>query len=263
MAALKKITIVWYKKVAAILKADTGLAKKLGKPTVAVCTPDQKHEDFPKEVTDVTEAIHAAGMDVYTMSKKQIADIAINMLVLGNPPPPPVAVPEPEPEPEIKPPNRSIKPAAPARPVAADKPKKQPPKPAVKPKPEPEAEEPGPEPDLDVEDAAPEKAASVARKIVGDDDEDEEVPEPVKPTPKVARKPVLKPAANNGSIKAPPEYVRANVPFILGCAILSNFQAAATLLEPYADKDPEAREVLDKLNQLIDSVHQKTVLPGA
>jgi hypothetical protein len=319
MAALKKkITIVWYKKVAAVLKADSGLARCLSKSAVSVGTPDQKFEDFQKEVVEVTDALYAAGKDVYSMSKKEIADIAIDMLVYGKKLPA-VAKPEPVPgkapmvraakpaarrpsKPEAAPVKPAAKPAAkpavkptakPARaarsrpkpkpePVAAKKPEPEPetePEPAPVPEPEP-APTTAPEPDLASESASEsesdlnptqESAAEVTALAAGllegaqpDEDEaiDEDIDEESESERKPVRKPIVKyPPPSNGRGELP-VYVRANVPFILGCAILSNLQAAATLLAPYVNKDNEAREVLEKLNQLMDSIHQKTVLPS-
>ena len=86
------------------------------------------------------------------------------------------------------------------------------------------------------------------------------VPSPAGVEPKTSGEKVETVAA----LKPLPEFVRPSIPFILGVAILANFQAALTLLESAAAAgDAEAKELAQKINELIDDVHRRTILPSA
>lgn len=215
-----------YSRVNEILRSDNALSRRLSKKTVAVCKPDQTSEDFPVEVVFVTDEIHKQGIDAYTMPKIEVIRMAHRLLV-ANPQPIPAIVAPPTPQPQPK-----AKAAQAKKPVAAkaDKPAKA------------KGRRKGPSP----------KAPATAE------------PRPAAVEPKTGGKAEDRPSPEPAPPKMPPEYVRPFVPYVPGCAMLSNLQAVLTLLEPYvAAGDADAKEVCQKVNELIDDIHRRTVLPSA
>lgn len=81
-----------YTRVHTILKGERALNKQLSQNMAAVCRPDQTFEEFPIEVVKVTDAIHAASLDAYTLSKLEVIRFAHKLLVESNEP----AKPAPE-----------------------------------------------------------------------------------------------------------------------------------------------------------------------
>jgi hypothetical protein len=91
-----------------------------------------------------------------------------------------------------------------------------------------------------------------------------------------AKAPEAKPAAPPGPpvagvkaktpAKAPdkglPEFVRPNVPYVPGVALMSLLYSAQVLLEPsLGSGDLEALEISQKVNNLIDHIRRRTILP--
>jgi hypothetical protein len=220
----KRTSFMRYSRVNEILRSDNALSRRLSKKTVAVCKPDQTSEDFPVEVVFVTDEIHMQGIDAYTMPKIEVIRMAHRLLV-ANPQPIPAIVAPPAPQPKAKA-AQAKKPVA-AKAAKPDKPKVRRRTPAPK---APATADPRP--------------AAVEPPKTGGKTEDRSPP----PAP----------------LKMPPEYVRPFVPYVPGCAMLSNLQAVLTLLEPYvAAGDADAKEVCQKVNELIDDIHRRTVLPSA
>lgn len=214
-----------YARVHEIIKQDPALRKHLSKNTAAICRPDQTSEDFPVEIIAVTDEIHRQSLDAYTLSKLDVIRIAHRLLVLKVAPTP-AAVEAPV-----------VVPASVPSPKARRGRKK-----VEKPESPPPAE------------AAPPKRRRISPKVLATPAR----PEGVEPVPTGTK--VESPCSS----RLLPEFVRPDVPFIIGVAILSNFQAALTLLESCARAgDPEAKELCQKIVELIDDVHRKTVLPGA
>lgn len=227
----KRTSLMRYRRVSEILRSDNLLSRKLSKNMVAVCKPDQTHEDFPVEVVHVTDEIHKQGIDAYTMPKNDVIRIA-HRLLIQNPGPIPIPAPQPQPQPKAK--AARPKPAAKAKAVKAAKP--------PKPKPEKKARR-APSPKAPA--TAEQRPAAVE-------------PEKAGGTPAEDRPP---PASTP---KLPPEYVRPYVPNVVGVAALSNLQAVLTLFEPFmAVGDTDAKEVCQKVNELIDDIHRRTVLPAS
>jgi len=229
----KRTSFMRYARVLEILQGDNALSKKLSKNTAAVCRPDQTHKEFPVEVVYVTDEIHKQGADAATMPVIEVIRTAFRLLI-QNPGPIPTPAPLPPPAPKVKAKAPAPKPkAAPAKPVKAAKP------PAPKPKEKPKVPRRAPAPKGQA--TADERPPAVEQKIAGESGS-------TKPEP------VSKPLA----------FVRQFVPFVVGVAALSNLQAVLTLLEPFvAAGDTEAKEVCLKVNELIDDIHRRTVLPCA
>ena len=235
-----RLSYMRYHKVNAVMVADPALKRLLSKPNQVIIKQDQTSEEFSKEVVEVTTAIHNAGLDAYAMHQHQILHFATNMLVLKQPPP--VA-------------------ARPAKaPVAPEKPKAKAPKAPKAPK----AAVKAPAVKAPVVKAAP--AARTKRKSrtklepakAKVAEPPSEPPEPLAEPPPVP-KAETRPKDNGGP--PPVVYFRKNVPLIPGITIMNDLYGAVTILEPYAAHDPEAKEIMDKLNVIIDDVHRKTVLP--
>lgn len=217
----KRTSFMRYSRVNEILRSDNALSRRLSKKTVAVCKPDQTSEDFPVEVVFVTDEIHKQGIDAYTMPKIEVIRMAHRLLV-ANPQPIPAIVAPPAPQPKAKA-AQAKKPVA-AKAAKPDKPKVRRRTPAPK---APATAEPRP--------------AAVEPKKTGGNAEDGSPPPPP---------------------KLPPAYVRPFIPYVVGVAILSLFQAILTLFEPFQSQgDGDAKDVCQKVNELIDEVHRRTVLP--
>ena len=90
----KRTSFMRYARVLEILQGDNALSKKLSKPSVAVCRPDQTHKEFPNEVIYVTDEIHKQGLDAATLSKIEVIRNAFRLLI-QNPGPIPTAAPQP------------------------------------------------------------------------------------------------------------------------------------------------------------------------
>lgn len=56
-------------------------------------------------------------------------------------------------------------------------------------------------------------------------------------------------------------FIRPGVPVIPACAALPQLVATAQILERFVGDDPELKEMLTKLNALIDRMNEKTKLP--
>jgi len=82
-------------------------------------------------------------------------------------------------------------------------------------------------------------------------------PSPAAVDPKTAGE-----AKADGVAKLPcPEFVRPGIPFAVGIASMSNMEAATLLLESTGDE--RYRNVIQKLQEVIDEVRLHTVLPSA
>lgn len=231
-ATLKRTSFMRYQRVFDILQGDNLLKKRLSKNMAAVCRPDQTHKEFPFEVVYVTDKIHEQGLDAYTLAKIEVIRSAHRLLVANPVPPPPVAEPAADPKPE-----KAVKP----KPAKASKPEK-----AVKPKVEKPTEKPKPKP----KDALP-KATATA----------EPSPAAVEPS---------QTGANDGNgvaaapvLKTPPAFIRPFIPHVPGIAIMNCLYAARQLLEPHLSTDSDAKNVCNRLDELIDELHRRTVLPSA
>lgn len=222
-----------YARVHEILRSDNALSKKLSKNTAAVCRPDQTSKDFPVEVIYVTDEIHKAGMDAYTVSKLEVIRFAHRLLVANSVPIKLPEAPPPEP-PKVKkeklPKPPKVKKEKPPK-VPRAKRRAVPPKTSAAPVPSPAGVEPKTSGEVE---ACPHhsEAESVKAQVV--------------------------------AVKPPPEFVRPSIPFVVGVAILSLLQSILTLLESCASSgDNEAKELAQKINELIDEVHRRTILPSA
>lgn len=82
-------------------------------------------------------------------------------------------------------------------------------------------------------------------------------PSPAAVEPKTSGEP-----KGDGVAKLPcPEFVRPGIPFAVGIASMSNMEAAILLLESTGDE--RYRNVIQKLQEVIDEVRLHTVLPSA
>jgi len=239
----KRTSFMRYSRVNEILRSDNALSRRLSKKTVAVCRPDQTHQEFPVEVVFVTDEIHKQGTDAYTMPKMDVIRTAHRLLVANSQPIPHIT-PPPAPKVKAKPPQKkaAAKTKVPPKAKVLSKAKAPPAKP--KPKPQPKARRRAP---------APKDAATVERPPTV---------EPAKAGSNTEhREPPTIPVAV-ALPKLPPEFVRPYVHNVVGVAALSNLQAVLTLFEPYvANGDTDAKEVCQKVNELIDEIHRRTVLP--
>lgn len=231
----KRTSLMRYKRVSNILRSDRLLSQKLSKTMVAVCKHDQTHEDFPAEVVYVTQEIHKEGIDAYTMPKNEIIRTA-HRLLIQNPGPIPIPAPETQPEPQPKAKAARSKPAAKAKAVKAAKPPKPKPKPEKKARRAPSPKAPA---------TAEERPAAVEPSSTGGAPNEDRSPPP-------------------STSKPPPEYVRPFIPYVVGVAILSLLQAILTLFEPFmSNGDGDAKDVCQKVNELIDEIHRRTVIPAS
>lgn len=230
MSKIKSASFTRYTKVHKVLLNDPLLQKQLSKTMIAVCRPDNSTQDFPQEVVYVVDQIQSKNLDVSTCTQKDIMKLAYDLLVL-HPQPIPAYTSAPEAEP------------APPAPKAVRKAK-----PTV------------------VKVAKPKAAKKVATPKEAPKEAPKEVVRKARQAPK-AKAPEAPAADVKNEPKAvnkPMVYVRPNVPFAVGCAALANLQAVVTLLEPFVDGgDAEAKVVSEKLNDLIDDIHRRTIIPSA
>lgn len=237
MSKIKSASFSRYGRVLTILQSDPLLRKELSKVMVAVCRPDQTSEDFPREVVYVVDQIHKQNLDSTTLIKDEVLVFAYKLLVENRGPIPtftPVAVPEPK-----TPKPAKIKATKPEKPAKVEKVK------AVK------AAKPAPAPV-----PPPEPKAKVKRARRATRPKEQATAEACPPA--VEQKNAGTPSGK------PMTFVRPNVPYVVGCAALANLQAVLTLLEPFTGAgDLEAKEVCQKLNDLIDDIHRRTVIPSA
>ena len=231
MSKIKSASFSRYGRVLTILQSDPLLRKELSKVMVAVCRPDQTSEDFPREVVYVVDQIHKQNLDTTTFSKDEVLVFAYT----------PVSAPEPKTPKLAKIKPAKIKAAKPEKPAKVEKVKVVK---AAKPAPAP-APVPPPEPKAKVKRAR--RATRPKEQATA-----ETCP------PAVEQKNAGTPSGK------PMTFVRPNVPYVVGCAALANLQAVLTLLEPFSGAgDLEAKEVCQKLNDLIDDIHRRTVIPSA
>ena len=244
MSKIKSASFSRYGRVLTILQSDPLLRKELSKVMVAVCRPDQTSEDFPREVVYVVDQIHKQNLDTTTFSKDEVLVFAYKLLVENRGPIPtftPVSAPEPKTPKLAKIKPAKIKAAKPEKPAKVEKVKVVK---AAKPAPAP-APVPPPEPKAKVKRAR--RATRPKEQATA-----EACP------PAVEQKNAGTPSGK------PMTFVRPNVPYVVGCAALANLQAVLTLLEPFTGAgDLEAKEVCQKLNDLIDDIHRRTVIPSA
>jgi len=241
---IKCPTVTRYARVQKVLLSDNALSKKLSTKTSAVCRVDKSFVDFPVEVIHVTDEIHRQGMDSNSLSRTDIIRFGVRLLLQGKVPdnitslaavetsvalkdedekPKPIKPPKPPKLPKVKPPKLS---------------KVKPPKPPKLPK---------------VKPPKPELACVVKVKAVN--------PEKVAAPPAA---PAVKASTETKPEKAPVFFVRPHVPYVVGTAALSNLWAVLTLFEPFVlEGDAEAREVSQRVNDLIDDIHRRTILPSA
>jgi hypothetical protein len=225
-----------YARVRKAMQGMPALKRLMGKETVVVMKPDRKSEYFAPEVTSVTEALERSGKDAGDMSQQEIIHFATNMLVLNQTPPVAVQLKAVAPESEVKS------------------------EPAPEPKGKAAAEEATAEVAPKIRTAKPKPVRKIQPPRLKTTRVPIPTPAPVAESVKPAAKLALTPTAKNGS---PIIWVRPHVPFVVGTAILSNLEAVNVLLQPYVKADdPEAKELLDKVNSLMDDVHRRTVLPN-
>ena len=240
MSKIKSASFSRYGRVLTILQSDPLLRKELSKVMVAVCRPDQTSEDFPREVVYVVDQIHKQNLDSTTLIKDEVLVFAYKLLI-ENRGPIPTFTPAPAPEPKTPKPAK-IKATKPEKPAKVEKVK------AVK---AVKAAKPAPAPV-----PPPEPKAKVKRARRATRPKEQATAEACPPA--VEQKNAGTPSGK------PMTFVRPNVPYVVGCAALANLQAVLTLLEPFTGAgDLEAKEVCQKLNDLIDDIHRRTVIPSA
>jgi len=239
MSHTKSASFTRYVHVNDILRRDPVLRKELSKATVAVCRPDQTSVDFPPEVVHVVEKIHEQNLNATTFNKDEILDFAYELLITNRGPIPSYGIVLTVPIKAPTPPKAKVKVDKPAK-VAA------PAKVAT-----PKAATPTPTP---IKADKPAKPAKV---------------EPVAPLKKAQVKPpkaqVTADAGTDDKSTSTKlmTYVRPDVPYVVGCAALSNLQAVLSLLEPFVKSgDSEAKDVCKKLKELIDDIYRRTVIPN-
>lgn len=235
MTKIKSASFTRYARVLKILQGDPHLSKKLSKTMVAICRPDQSIQDFPQEVVYVVEQLHLNNLDANSCKNRDVLQFAFKLLE-NNTRPITFNV-EPEPEAPVEKEKK--------KPVAKVK------KPKAKVKALVESED-----KAQVEKApAPTRVKAKVKRVAKAKAE----PAPEKP---IAVKPVEPPVPNVTSKII--EFVRPHVPFVVGCAMLSNFQAGVSLLEPYVQAgDTDAKELSQKINVLIDDIHRRIEIPNA
>jgi hypothetical protein len=69
------------------------------------------------------------------------------------------------------------------------------------------------------------------------------------------------PVENSAPIAEKTEFVRPGIPYIVGLAVISNVQGARVLLEPYVKNDKTLQTVSTALDEIINALQAKTVLP--
>ena len=244
-----KPNFIRYQRVAEVIATEPALKARMGSKTEVVLKPNGDKVEFPKEVVDVTECIHACGHDAGSYGKDKIVQLAIDVIlhgVNGSPAAQPKMA-----EPKVEP--------------AATKPKKKRRKTAVQKAavPETTVEKPKkskkkgqPKPKVEVPETAP--AAETAKPKI----------EPV-PTEKKA--PVERPKhfkmrqaePTMVTVASPPVQAQNSViPFAVGCAVNSNLICASQLLEIH-DRTLEGKEIKERLDKIIDEINRRTVIPSA
>jgi hypothetical protein len=232
MTEPKRTSFMRYARTYEILKSDNALSKKLSKKMAAVCRTDQTHEDFPVEVIYVTDEIHKQGFDAHTMHKIDVLRLAHRLLIAT-----PGPIPMPELPPLLPPPAKEKKPEA--KPKSNSKPRSRPkPKPKPKPKLEPTRVRPRPK-----EEATGDRPAPVEPVITGIEGDGESAS-------------TLLPKA------LPHQFIRPYVPNVPGIAVMNCLYGAQQLLQPFVAVDPDAKELSQKLSDLIDEVSRRTVMPS-
>lgn len=251
MATESKITFSRYARVRKAFDADHALTKKLSKNMVNIGKPDRSFEEFPLEISDVTTAIYQSGQDANEMTQKDIIIFATEMLLFNKKQPVVRKMEEAAPEPE--PPKKAVEKPAPKRqrPPRAERPK------VVKTVKAPKLKASRPRPIRKKEDKTDDKepaTAAIIPAVIA------VAPAPVKADAPVAATPVVV-QAKNGTL--PIRLIRANMPYVVGVAIGGLLEAVNVLLQPYISAgEPEAKDVSDKVNALIDDIHRRTVLPN-
>jgi len=226
-----------YQRVAQVIATEPALKARMGGKTEVVLKPNGDKVEFPKEVIDVTERIHAGGHDAGTYSKDQIVQLAISIILYGDT----GAVTAPKPA-EAGNEAPASKQKTKRRPRAAKKPPVQKPKKVRKkrqPKPEvvPAAQPEKPKPEAPVE-----KKEALER-----------------PAKRAKAAPVEAVAV---TIVSPPVQAQNSVvPFAVGCAVNSNLIAASQLLEIH-DRTLEGKEIRERLDKIIDEINRRTVIPS-
>ena len=222
---IKCPTVTRYARVQKVLLSDNALSKKLSTKTSAVCRVDKSFVDFPVEVIHVTDEIHRQGMDSNSLSRTDIIRFGVRLLLQGKVPDNITSLAAVETSVALKDEDEKPKPIKPPKPPKL--PKVKPPK--------------------------PELACVVKVKAVN--------PEKVAAPPAA---PAVKASTETKPEKAPVFFVRPHVPYVVGTAALSNLWAVLTLFEPFVlEGDAEAREVSQRVNDLIDDIHRRTILPSA
>ena len=224
----KRTSFMRYQRVLEILQGDNALRKRLSKNMAAVCRPDQTHKEYPVEVVHVTDEIHKEGLDAYTLSKIEVIRFAHRLLVANHPTASPSA-----------PPDLPVKEAkVPKAAKLKEKPKPKLKK-AIVPKSTAAAESPIAAEPKTGEDAVLKVPDAVFAKV----------PEVI---------PIKVPEA-----KAPPSlFIRPHVPHIPGIAVMNCLFSAFQLMEPFCASDPDARDLCQRIQTLIDELHRRTILPA-
>jgi hypothetical protein len=216
-----------YQRVAELVIGEAALKERLGTKTDTVLKPNGEKVEFQKELVDLTERIHAAGFDVNVITKQQILKYAVDVILWGGDSGLPPVPPRSEAEAAAPP---APKKRAPAKVKSVRKPKAVEKKPTAVPEEKPAAE-----------------TAPVTPPVAA-------------PKPKPAAEPVG--VSRQVTISSPPSQCAAsNFPFVVGCAANANLMAAAQLMEIH-DRSPEGKEILARLNKIIEDVLKRTTIPS-
>jgi hypothetical protein len=217
-----------YQRVADVVASEPALKARLGPKSETVLKPNGDKVEFPKEVIDLTERIHAAGHDANALNKQQLLKLAVDVILRGeNGDLPPVPARNgSDGEDELPVPKRKKK--------TSNKPKKE----------------------------HAQKETSV--KAAADTLPEAEAEAPEKPvTPRKARV-----AAGDGkpsntiSVASPPvQSQNSVVPFAVGCAVNSNLIGASQLLEIH-DRTAEGKDIRERLDKIIEEVQRRTIIPN-
>lgn len=212
MSKIKSASYTRYVKVYKILKNDPLMRKELSGDMVAICRPpDQRSEDFPKEVVYVVDQIHARNLDVSTCTNKDVLLIAYDLLVKNRATVPSYSEPPAEAE-DAKTIPAKAKPAKSKnqKPSKTPKPPKAPPASKVKAKSAPEPETSAPKATLKTAPAPPVKSALPAVK----------------------------------------QQVRPGIPYVIECAALANLEAALSLMEAAGNSDDICRKLNSLIDEI-------------
>jgi hypothetical protein len=243
-----------YQRVADVIATEPALKARMGGKTEVVLKPNGDKVEFPKEVIDVTERIHAIGHDAGSYGKDKIVQLAIDVILHdgnGSTVALPKAV-EPKTEPAAPKLRKKRRKAVVQKPAVPEPPAAKPKKPRKKRQPKAKVEAPAAAPVI-----VP--AAAVAEKPKVD------------PAPVDKKAPAERPKRSKAQpaetvmvavASPPPQAQNSVVPFAVGCAVNSNLICASQLLEIH-DRTLEGKEIKERLDKIIDEINRRTVIPSA